>query len=136
MRASPGIVLTLLLALGGSGYIGISESRGQQQEPDQDPGAQPDPARREARRIQQELEEHFDEWRQRSVERQQQFERQKRKLYVIWAVIFAVCGAGGVECGRRSLSWLDRKPFVIRVAAALLIVGAWLAVGVAFVLYL
>src|SRR5215471_4031358 len=106
MRASTHFAWVLLLVLGGSGYIGISESRGQQQEPDQDPGTQPDPAQREARRIQQEIEEHFDKWRQRSVERQQQFERQRRKLYVVWAVIFAVCGAGGVGCGKRSLSWL------------------------------
>jgi hypothetical protein len=136
MRVSTHFAWVLLLALGASGFVGGPKSRGQQQEPDQDRSTQPDPAQREARRIQQEIEEHFENWRQRSAERQQQFERQRRKLYVIWVVIFAVCGAGGVECGRRSLSWLDRKPLVIRVAAALLIVGAWLAVGVAFVLYL
>src|SRR5262249_8711483 len=95
--------------------------------------APPDPVQRQVQQIQQDQEDSFKEWRQSVEKEQQESARQRRKVHVLQALLFAVCGCGAVACGRRSLQWLDAKPLLVRLAAALGIGTAFLAVGVALV---
>ncbi|HXG12977.1 MAG TPA: hypothetical protein VNK04_24680 [Gemmataceae bacterium] len=132
MRTSTCFFLVRLLALGVLVAVCAAEGWGRPTEPPQDPFAQPGAPSPERGRFRWFPKGPPEFVERRPHEGHRETERHQERAGLLRPVVLLACVGGAVACGQLFLSRFRQKPLTVRLAAVLLIVGAWVGAGLAF----